>query len=226
MIAASYAAGAIVLIGLAWCTPWPWKSVLIWIALVLMIMASAYAAGATGVFCKRGGRIPWWVRIVLGPHVAGVHCVRRLQHAQANQPWSRIDEHVILGRVLNDRTARELLQSERVIATLDLTAEHAAPSAFANIAYRCIPVLDMTLPTPGQVRDAIAFIGEYSPEGTVYIYCGLGRSRSAMIAAAWLMSNGKARSGSQACQLIRALRPEVTLDARHEKALDQAFKQL
>src|SRR4051812_19999833 len=101
VIAASYAVGAIVLGALAWITHWPLKVVLIWIGLVLMILSFAYAVGATGVYRKCVGQIPWWVRIGFGPHVLGVHCMRRVQHARSNQPWTRIDERVILGRVLS-----------------------------------------------------------------------------------------------------------------------------
>jgi protein-tyrosine phosphatase len=54
-------------------------------------------------------------------------------------------------------------------------------------------VLDAQAPTDAQLEQALAFIDEHR-RGRVFVHCALGRSRSATVVAAWLLSRGHERS--------------------------------
>src|SRR5258708_39754055 len=55
-------------------------------------------------------------------------------------------------------------------------------------AHHHIPVLDLTVPATDQVEQAIAAIS--NAERPVLVCCALGYSRSATVAAAWLVRSG------------------------------------
>jgi len=57
----------------------------------------------------------------------------------------------------------------------------------------------------------LAIIRAQRPRGTIYIHCSLGYSRSACIAAAFLLSAGLAATVEEAVQAIRRVRPEILM---------------
>lgn len=107
-------------------------------------------------------------------------------------------------------------------AVLDLTSECAMPAPFRSIAYQNIPILDLTIPTPRQFAEAVEFIREHARNGKkVYLHCKLGRSRSAAVAAAYLIAEGLASNGREAVERVRAVRPEITVSNAAVEALNR-----
>ena len=91
--------------------------------------------------------------------------------------WDEVVPGVWIGRVLSDAEAAEACDG--VTAVLDLTAEFAEAAPVPGRPTICnMPILDLTAPTPDQLREAVAFITEHSQHGTVYVHCKIGYSRS------------------------------------------------
>jgi predicted protein tyrosine phosphatase/membrane-associated phospholipid phosphatase len=207
-VGSRYAVGAIAL-SLTVYLAWPWAAILIWPALSLAVVAVAYFGAGTSVFRKTGGLLPQGTWLLLAPYLWGV----KLSHAyygRGRPAYAVIHPGVLIGRRLSKSEAEAAIRLG-VRAVLDLTAEASEATPFLRLPYRNVQILDLTVPTLRQVDEAIRFIQAQRPEGTIYIHCSLGYSRSACIAAAFLVSTGLAETVEEAVQAIRRVRPEVVM---------------
>ncbi|MGO4326615.1 phosphatase PAP2/dual specificity phosphatase family protein [Cupriavidus sp. 2TAF22] len=186
-----------------------------WLALALACVAAIYRRGLPALFQKGpDGSMPMAARWVLAPYQLG---------AFANSRWwtrgrpqaSEIVPGIWVGRFPDAGGLRRLGAQ----AVLDLTAElpRLAP---AGIPYRCVPVLDLTVPPPAQLDEAVAILEAWHGERrTVLVCCALGYSRSALVAAAWLAARTGARAVDEPLALLRKGRPQVVLRADSVAAL-------
>jgi protein phosphatase len=117
---------------------------------------------------------------------------------------------VWIGGVLSRREAISCVRGG-VTAVLDLTAEFSEPSPFRALAYKNIPILDLTAPTTMQLEEMVSFIEGESATGIVYVHCKIGYSRTAAVAAAYLLRCGAATSISEAIDHVRRVRPCVVI---------------
>jgi predicted protein tyrosine phosphatase len=207
-LAAVYSAAAALFIVLAKL----WSVLLLWPAVALALVAAAYAGCGPGIFEKTAGRLRWAAAILLAPYLLSARLFHWFHH-RLSPPRAEIAPRVILGRRLNQAEAEREVRSG-VTAVLDLTAEYSAPRAFRRIAYLNLPVLDLTVPEPGQVREGVRFIREQIQSGTVYVHCALGHSRSAGTVAAYLLAAGLAADAESAVARIRAARPRIVIGKR------------
>ncbi len=191
---------------------------LLWPAVSLAIVSAAYFGWGAVVFRKAGGRLPLSAKLVLAPYLIGL----RLAHAvlsRGRPRWVEIRPNLTIGRRLSDREAEELA-ADGFGAVLDLTAEYDTVEPFRKMAYRNIPVLDLTVPTTTQLASAAEFITSRIREGGVYVHCALGVSRSAMAAGAYLLAGGHAGSVEEAVATVRKARPETVLTSEAFAALE------
>ncbi|MFL6519690.1 MAG: phosphatase PAP2/dual specificity phosphatase family protein [Chthoniobacterales bacterium] len=188
---------------------WPWGAFLLWPFIAFSIMTGAYFWLGPSVFRKRDGRLPWTTWWALGPILFG-HKVSRLYYRRRARPWDRLTSSVWIGGVLTRREAISCVR-EGVTAVLDLTAEFSEPSPFRALAYKNIPILDLTSPITTQLREMVSFIERESAIGIVYVHCKIGYSRTAAVAAAYLLGSGAAASVSEAIDHVRRLRPCVVI---------------
>jgi protein-tyrosine phosphatase len=133
------------------------------------------------------------------------------KHPQPDQ----VADDVWLGRI---PTSVEL-RNNPFNAVLDLCAELSMDSS--AIAYRTLPVLDLSAPTAEQCLSAAQTIEHLRQHGPVLVCCALGYSRSATVVAAWLLHSGRADSVEAAIARIRRARPGVVLHPVHRQALEQ-----
>ena len=100
---------------------------------------------------------------------------------------------------------------------LDVSAERSEQVDLRQLTYRNIPVLDLTVPAAHELREAVDFIRSQTGHGAVYIHCAMGFSRSAWVAAAWLLAEGHAPNPQAAVEAVRRARPSVRFgrDATH-----------
>ena len=217
-VAGYYAAGS-GLLGLMTAILWPWGALLIWPALALAIVAAAYLGLGPRILAKSRGRIPIAIRMLLWPYLAGQRASLSYYRRQC-RPYSHVVPGVWMGRRLDEREAK-LAVAAGVTAVLDMTAEFDEAQAFTNVAYKSIPLLDLTAPSPEALTAAVQFLKKESCRGIVYVHCKIGYSRSAAVVAAWLLATGHARTAEEAIAAIRRVRPEVIVRREAIEAITQ-----
>ncbi|MBD0705039.1 MULTISPECIES: phosphatase PAP2/dual specificity phosphatase family protein [Pseudomonas] len=191
---------------------WLW---LIWPAVAVLGVALNYLVfGADGFQKRADGRLSPAVRWLLAPYLAAAWINSRWwtrKHPQADQ----VADNVWLGRI---PTPMELKDSA-FTGVLDLCAEMSMDST--GIAYRTLPVLDLTAPSAEQCLEAARMIENLRQHGPLLVCCALGYSRSASAVAAWLLHTGRAASVDAAIVQIQRARPQVVLHPAHRRALER-----
>jgi protein-tyrosine phosphatase/membrane-associated phospholipid phosphatase len=178
-----------------------------WTALALACVALVYRSGLPWSFGKRAnGSFPVTSWCLLAPYLCGAFLNSRWWTRPAPGA-SQIADGVWIGRF---PTAAELRRT-KADAVLDLTAE--LPRLAPAMAYHCLPVLDLTVPTQDDLRAAVGAIETWRARGfTVLICCALGYSRSALVAATWLsVRHPELNDPALVLAKLRAARPEVVL---------------
>jgi protein-tyrosine phosphatase len=103
---------------------------------------------------------------------------------------------------------------------LDLTCEFDENRPMRNGGrYLCLPVLDNTSPTPGQLREAVQWLSEALNAGRVYVHCAAGHGRSATVVIAYLLAVGSVSSVDEGIALLKSHRPGVRLNASQQAVL-------
>jgi protein-tyrosine phosphatase/membrane-associated phospholipid phosphatase len=190
---------------------WLW---LTWPASALLLVALNYAVlGAEGFQKGADGRLSPAARWLMAPYLAAAWLNSRLWTRKNPQPDQVLDD-VWLGRI---PTGRELKGSP-FSAVFDLCAELSLDPG--SVAYRTLPVLDLTTPTPLQCQQAALAIESLRQHGPLLVCCALGYSRSATAVAAWLLHTGRASSVAEAFLVIQRARPGIVLGLLHREALE------
>jgi protein-tyrosine phosphatase/membrane-associated phospholipid phosphatase len=198
----------------------PWTMLLLWPALSLALSSAAYFSLGPGIFRKKDGRLPFTTKLLLWPILLGQR-LSLLYYTRECNPWDRLTERVWIGRVLTDAEARRA-HDAGVTAVLDLTSEFPEAPPFLNgtVEYLNIPILDLTAPTPQHIDEAVTFIRTHTEQGTVYIHCKIGYSRSAAIAGAYLLSTGAAKTAEESAAMLRAARPTIVIRPEAMRAIE------
>jgi membrane-associated phospholipid phosphatase len=213
-----YGLGAVVLSLLAYAA-WPWSAILVWPAIALAVVSLAYFGCGPRIFWKSGGVIPLWMRMILGPYQLGTAlCHRRYRRSPA--AYAEVVPGLLIGRRLNDAEARTLIHAG-VRAVLDLTCEMSESKALRSVNYDNVQILDLTAPSPSQLAEAVRFLRDHRRSGPLYIHCALGYSRTACVAAAYLLAAGIATSAHVAIRMVRKARPEIVLPEGSVQALQR-----
>jgi membrane-associated phospholipid phosphatase/predicted protein tyrosine phosphatase len=215
-IGSYYAAGCVMVLMLAKAIGL-WGVFLLWPAAGLGITAGAYFGFGPGIFRKDEGRLPWSARFVLAPVLLGQYLSLVYYRLQC-RAWDEVAPAVRIGRTLSEAEAAEAVR-QGVTAVLDLTAESSEALPFRDTRYLNLQILDLTAPTQDQLCEAAAFIAEQAADGTVYVHCKIGYSRSAAVVAAYLYASGQARLMDEAVDLLRAARPSIVIRPEVMKAL-------
>ena len=112
---------------------------------------------------------------------------------------------------------------------LDLTAEYSECERFRDLKsnhqlnYRNVQILDLTLPTDLQIREAVDFVRCHAKTGKVFIHCALGCCRAPSIAAGYLLASGHADSGEDAIALVRRARPQASVPKGLAELIERHF---
>ncbi|SPR96755.1 phosphatase PAP2/dual specificity phosphatase family protein [Cupriavidus taiwanensis] len=191
---------------------------LLWAALALACVARIYALAAPAWFQKDGdGNMAPAARWVLAPYQLGAFLNSRWWTRRAPQA-SAIAPGVWVGRF----PTRSELRALGADAVLDLSAELPRAATTSGLDYRCVPVLDLTVPTPQQIGQAVTQLDAWQRQGRrVLVSCALGYSRSALVAAAWLARRQGLRDAGAALAALRQHRPAVVLGQEHAEALQR-----
>jgi protein-tyrosine phosphatase len=208
-----YAIGAAIFALLAMRWGWP----MVWPAIALAIMAGAYFALDYRVLRKCGPALPASTRLILFPYLLG-DWITFLVFRRSGEPYTQVAPGLWIGRRLWRREAIQLVDAG-VVSVLDLSAECSESPILAKLHYRALPVLDLTVPPPRVMREAVAFIRSRAPFGGVYVHCTMGLSRCACIAAAYLLCERIARTPEEAIAKVKKARPQARIPAEALRAL-------
>jgi len=187
---------------------------LLWPVVSLLPVALAYAGLGTAVFQKRAdGRLSMAARWLLAPYLAAAWLNSRLWTRRAPQPVPVMDG-VWLGRLPAARLPAPLRGVVDTCAELSCRAPGAA--------YASVPMLDLQVPPPAQLRAAAEAIERLRVDGAVLVCCALGYSRSAASVATWLLRSGRVPDATAAVAIVRAARPAIVLHDAHLWAIAAA----
>ncbi|XP_050317614.1 phosphatidylglycerophosphatase and protein-tyrosine phosphatase 1 isoform X2 [Bactrocera neohumeralis] len=166
-----------------------------------------------------------------------------MEKASLRNWYDRIDENVILGALPFRSEAKELIAKENVKAVVSMNEDYEL-SMFSNdsekwkshgISFLQLPTTDIfEAPDQDKLYDGVKFINQFLPQekrikslngvsepennGTVYVHCKAGRTRSATLVGCYLMmKNGW--SPEEAVDFMRARRPHILLHSKQWEAL-------
>lgn len=222
-----YVLGAIIALVLAVSVPFILLKLLFgWTAFSLIAVSSAYLLNYPSLFRKReDGSIPFYIRWVFVPFLFGSWLYN--EYARRNDtvpPLQKIEPHLFLGcRMSNKHVA--LLNENNIDAICDVTAEFDGLDWTAyqeDYRYLNVPVLDHTSPTSDQLVLAINWLNQQISEGkNVVVHCALGRGRSVLVVAAYLLAKDPKLSVDEALKKINNIRQTARLNKRQLGSLQQ-----
>lgn len=199
-----YVAGASVLtaVALAAGGGWLW---LLWASGALFLVAAKYAGlGVDGFQKYHDGSHGMAARALLWPYLWGAWLNSRLWTWSDPRPVLIADD-VWLGRI----PTRKELDAGGFRGVVDLTAECAIDPG--GRAYRCVPLLDLVVPTSSELAAGADAIEAVRGHGRTLVCCALGYSRSAAAVAVWLVRTGLAADADEAAAILRRARPQIVL---------------
>ncbi|MDM0020521.1 phosphatase PAP2/dual specificity phosphatase family protein [Variovorax saccharolyticus] len=213
-LAGLYAAGAVLCLAIALLMQGNalWLG---WAALSLVLVALNYAGlGPRGFCMDRHGRMHWSARWLFAPY--------RLGAALNAWFWTRglpASTEVAPGLRLGRRPTLAEWRAAGEPRLVSLCAELQLPKVPHA---RCVPMLDLALPSAPRLRRAVAVIeGQRRAGQAVWVCCALGFSRSAASAIGWLGLHGAEGSIAGALDAVRRARPQIVLRSGWMALLEQ-----
>lgn len=226
-IAVSYLFGAILLIYIASVSGHPLIALLaIWSAISLLLVSAAYAFNLAMIFRKRrNGRIPLYIKLFFVPFLLGAQLINiRQRHKDKVPALQQVEKNLYLACRLM-RADIESLKAEGVRAVLDVTCEFDGLDwslQGEDFDYLNIPVLDHAVPSHAQLNQAIRWIHrQVTQNRPVVVHCALGRGRSVMVMAAYMLSKNPSVDIEDVLEKIRHRRETAQLNARQLRVLQK-----
>ncbi|MEO3683669.1 diacylglycerol kinase family protein [Shewanella vesiculosa] len=205
------------------------KLVFAWLALSLGLVSSAYWFNSAGIFRKRqDGSIPWYIGWSFIPFLLGCQLYNAWARKNDKVPAiQKIDKQLYLAcRLFSGDIDR--LKHEKIDAILDVTAEFDALEwtlVDENIAYLNIPVLDHSVPSVAQLNQAINWLHNQVSNGkNVVVHCALGRGRSVLVLAAYLVCREQNRNVNDVLKSISSIRQTARLNKWQLAAVEKMHR--
>ena len=220
-----YIAGALAAFVAAFFIPyWYFTVIFIWIGLSLSAVSIAYLTDNPKIFRKKeNGAIPFYVQWLFIPFLMG---------AQFYNSWARKNDSVpAIQEIAPDLyLACRLFPSDivtlkefNVSAILDATAEFSGLNWSAEdseLSYLNVPILDHQSPHQSDLVAAVNWIDNHVANGRgVVVHCALGRGRSVLIMAAYLLASDRASNVDEALKIINQVRGTARLNSSQYNAL-------
>ncbi len=185
-----------------------WYLLLLWPALTMFVLTWGYLRAGSEIFRKsegtgsNAGKRCTDSRIILAPYELGARLTRYFFFKAP--PAVEVISGLWLGGFPHQLPVDNC-------AVIDLTAEYPRSPASHHTRYASIPMMDLLLPTPKEIRRAVDAYMDFKKDGAVLIHCALGMTRSATVITEILLLEGRCATREEAITHIRKLRPEVTL---------------
>jgi len=197
-----------------------------WTAFSLISVSSAYLLNYPALFRKReDGSIPFYIRWVFVPFLFGSWLYNEYaRRTDKVPPLQKIEPNLFLACRMSGKHV-DLLNDNNIDAILDVTAEFDGLDWTAyqeDYRYLNIPVLDHTSPTPEQLMLGINFIQQQVDDNkNVVVHCALGRGRSVLVVAAYLLAKNPSLTVKEALNQINDIRQTARLNKNQMAALQK-----
>jgi diacylglycerol kinase (ATP) len=204
------------------------KILFAWLALSLVLVSSAYWLNSASIFRKSiNGTIPWYVRWGFIPFLFASQVYNAWARARDTVPAiQKIDSQLYLASRLFPADV-ETLKDKKISAILDVTAEFDALDwslIGEDVDYLNVPVLDHSVPTAEQLNQAINWLHRQIKAGkTVVIHCALGRGRSVLVLAAYLVCRQKETTFLEVLRNISKIRKTAGLNPWQLAAVEKIY---
>jgi len=190
-----------------------WWLSLLYPSVTFVLVSITYMTGRSNYLSKRHGRHCLVVKLLFGPFLVSQWLSWRLL-SRSQSPWINITPDFYAGRRPTASDVREL-QNQGIKTVIDLAPEISESNAWRDIHYLHVPWLDLVPPGTKQRKFLTALITQALNEGPIYLHCTLGRGRSMLAAADWLVEQGM--SASQALEQLASKR-SIAIPADHSKS--------
>ncbi len=215
-----YFAAALALAATAWklSGAWLW---LLWPGCALAAVAGIYWLGNAALFRNIGGRMNDAVAVLLAPYLIGTWLNSRLWTYRNPVP-SEITPNLWLSRCPSSADIHQFKLQALISCCPEILVDAGKTPIYS------VAVLDLLTPEIQQIEQGVLAVYAASHHGKTLLFCALGYSRSATIAAAWLLANGLADSIDAAVARLRSVRPELVMSAKHIRQLKawQAWREV
>jgi diacylglycerol kinase (ATP) len=197
-----------------------------WTSFSLAAVSSAYIFNYPSLFRKRDdGSIPFYIRWIFVPFLFGSWLYNEYaRRTDKVPPLQKVKDNLFLACRMSGQHVG-LLNENDIAAILDVTAEFDGLDYTAlreDYQYLNIPVLDHTSPTSEQLIHAINWIDQQIAAGrNVVVHCALGRGRSVLVVAAYLLAKDSSLTVDQAMQNINQIRETARLNKKQLSALEK-----
>ncbi len=222
-----YIAGALVALVLAMVSPSLILQILFgWVTFSLAAVSSAYIFNYPSLFRKReDGSIPFYIRWIFVPFLFGSWAYNEYaRRTDKVPPLQKIQENLFLACRMSGKHV-DLLNENNITAILDVTAEFDGLDYTAlreDYRYLNIPVLDHTSPTSEQLLHAINWLDQQiKAKRNVVVHCALGRGRSVLVVAAYLLAKDDSLTVEEAMRRINSVRQTARLNKKQLSALEK-----
>ena len=205
------------------------KMIFAWIGLSLLLVSLAYIFDLPWIFRKKSnGSIPFYIRWIFIPFLLGSQLYNAWARKHDKVPAiQEIEQNLFLACRLFPSDV-PYLRKQGVTAILDVTAEFDGLDWTAEneeLDYFNLPVLDHKSPKSQELLKAVHWIENHiSKSNAVVIHCALGRGRSVLVMAAYLLSKNKSLTVAQALEKITGIRSTAGLNKAQLRALIQFHK--
>jgi len=156
-----------------------------------------------------------------------------MERASTRNWYDRIDKNVILG-ALPFRSMVETLKIENVKGIISMNEDYELTLfshqkdgwATEGIDFLQLPTRDIfQAPCQEKLLEGVEFIKKYQGNGSVYVHCKAGRTRSATLVACYLL-DAYNWTPEQAVQHMIAKRPHILLRRKQHEAISLFYENL
>jgi hypothetical protein len=192
--------------GIAWWLAWPAGST--------AVVSAGYAGLGPQIFQKgEGGRRSPAATVVLGPYLFAAWL-----NAKIFRWLKAVPPPVELGDLKLWPWPGPITAQDGVVS---LCGELPTPRS-ARETHRPVSWLDLVVPSMTSMSAAVDALDNLRAQGyRLNATCALGRGRSAMLAAAWLLHTGRACSARSALDLVRETHPLAAIPREFEEFLER-----
>ncbi len=185
----------------------------VWLGSGLLLLGISYATHSAKFIGKRGtGTFLPLAYLVNGPFLFTAWIAWQLRRRRDEPAWNEVAPGIYVGRL-----APHGPPDARMVA--DMTCELVAPRSLRGPNYRCVPTLDGCAP---EDKGFAALVAELTPfQGPIYVCCAAGHGRSAMLAAALIISRGLAIDVIAAERMMQNQRPLIGLGATQRALVER-----